>query len=226
MQSQNGYSVVSRDECKDYEIFDGFTLALRDDDCGYILAHFLRRFHKRVETLTKTDTFGYSLRRISGTDEWSNHASATAADANSTQHQQGQTGTYTPGEQADLDDLLEEYNGVLRWGGTYRSLKDEMHFEINKPYDEVHLLARALKRNGAIYLSRLEPGNRNVDVFMLKLELHKRGLYNESMTNYFGVALRNAYAEWQRSLGFTGADADGIPGATSLEALGFTVKEG
>lgn len=224
--SQNGYSVVTREECKDYEIFDGFSLPLRDDDCGYILAHFLRRYHNRVEPLGKTETFGWSARRIAGSDEWSNHASATAADANASQHKQGLTDTYTPSERADLFDLLEEYADVIRWGGTFRTTKDEMHYEINKDYEEVHLLASALRRAGSIYLNRLELGNRNVDVFMLKLKLANRGMYSGSMTNYFGVALRDAYAEWQRSLGYTGSDADGIPGRASLEQLGFTVKEG
>ncbi|HET9139042.1 peptidoglycan-binding protein [Actinophytocola sp.] len=43
---------------------------------------------------------------------------------------------------------------------------------------------------------------------------------------HYGVATLSAYAAWQRSLGFTGIDANGVPGRTSLTALGsgrFTV---
>jgi hypothetical protein len=45
----------------------------------------------------------------------------------------------------------------------------------------------------------------------------------------FGSTTVKAYAKWQRHLGYTGTDANGIPGKTSLTKLGakagFTVKE-
>jgi len=45
---------------------------------------------------------------------------------------------------------------------------------------------------------------------------------------HFGTATVEAYADWQRRCGFTGDDANGIPGFTSLEKLGrehgFDVK--
>ncbi|WP_175541313.1 N-acetylmuramoyl-L-alanine amidase [Streptomyces aidingensis] len=37
---------------------------------------------------------------------------------------------------------------------------------------------------------------------------------------HFGTATVSAYAAWQRRLGFSGSDADGIPGRTSLTRLG------
>ncbi|CUW31797.1 N-acetylmuramoyl-L-alanine amidase [Streptomyces reticuli] len=37
---------------------------------------------------------------------------------------------------------------------------------------------------------------------------------------HYGTATVQAYAKWQRHLGYTGADADGIPGRTSLTRLG------
>ena len=44
---------------------------------------------------------------------------------------------------------------------------------------------------------------------------------------HYGTTTIQAYAAWQRKLGYTGKDADGIPGKTSLERLGdkygFTV---
>ena len=36
----------------------------------------------------------------------------------------------------------------------------------------------------------------------------------------FGTATVTAYAAFQRGLGFTGADADGVPGLVSLTKLG------
>ena len=40
---------------------------------------------------------------------------------------------------------------------------------------------------------------------------------------YFGPATQDAYAAWQRRCGFTGSDADGVPGRISLQRLGFAV---
>jgi hypothetical protein len=49
------------------------------------------------------------------------------------------------------------------------------------------------------------------------------------LDGHYGTATVKAYAEWQRALGYSGADADGIPGKTSLTKLGkrygFTVVE-
>lgn len=75
-----------------------------------------------------------------------------------------------------------------------------------------------------VRLSRLQPGKRNNDVLVLKRRLKRRGFYTEdNMTNYFGSGLANAYARWQKHLGYTGADADGTPGKASLQKLGLRV---
>lgn len=226
VDSQNGYSVIAREQCTFYDnIVPGLSLPLRPDDCGYVLAHFLRRFNQSVEPLNKGDTYGHAMRMISGSDEWSNHASATAADANSVQHPQGHTGTFTVAELQALDNLLEEYDNVIRWGGTFRTTKDEMHFEIDRAYAEVHLLTRILKRDNTLVLSRLAFGNRNLDVYMVKRALKKQGFFTGELSNYYGKGFTTAYAAFQRSLGYTGDDADGTPGVASLGALGFTVRE-
>lgn len=222
--SQNGYSVITdRDDTKVHYI-EGVYVPLRDDDTGYVLADFLRRYEKKVEPLGRTETFGWNYRKIAGSDKFSNHASGTAVDANSAQHAYGREDTFTSKELKDLRDVLDIYDGVIRWGGDYRYTKDEMHFEIDKPYADVKLVARRLRRGNNIYLNRLKPGKRNFDVFLLKRRMNKKGLYNGSMTNYYGKGLRNAYAKYQESLGYTGSNADGLPGRTSLENLGFNVK--
>lgn len=58
--------------------------------------------------------------------------------------------------------------------------------------------------------------------------LRAEGLLSASLVDgHFGTATIQAYAAWQRRLKYTGADADGIPGRTSLTRLGaahgFTV---
>ncbi len=222
--SQNGYTVLDDyDSCGLYYA-DTVKFYLRPDDCGWLLNHFATRFDKKVENLNPTDCHGFSRRTISGTNEWSNHASGTAVDLNATQHKHGVEGTFTNSEESNLRELLKNYDGVLKWGGDYRSLVDEMHVEIDKPYDFVKLVAGRLRRKGVVYLDKLQPGLRNLDVYIVKRELFVRGYSVGTLNNYFSLALKTAYAEWQRALGYSGVDADGIPGPSSLEELGLTVK--
>lgn len=221
--SQNGYTTITREQCKSYTV-DDFTIPLRADDCGYVLIRFARAFDRRVEDLGRTETFGYSYREIAGSSEYSNHASGTAVDLNSAQHPYGKTGTFTASELSTIRDLLDDFDGVLRWGGDYRYTKDEMHFEINKPYADVQLLAAVLRRGNVVYLNRLQYGKRNLDTYIVKRALNKRGFFNGTMNKYFSRELIAAYAKWQESLGYTGTDADGIPGPGSLQALGLEVN--
>jgi peptidoglycan hydrolase-like protein with peptidoglycan-binding domain len=45
-------------------------------------------------------------------------------------------------------------------------------------------------------------------------------LSSGAVDGHFGTSTVSAYAAWQRSLGYTGIDANGIPGPTSLTTLG------
>jgi N-acetyl-anhydromuramyl-L-alanine amidase AmpD len=77
-----------------------------------------------------------------------------------------------------------------------------------------------------VRLSRLQPGKRNRDVLRVKRRLEKRGFYKgKPDNNYFGKGLRSAYTKWQKHLGYDGTDANGIPGRTSLQKLGFRVVD-
>lgn len=77
-----------------------------------------------------------------------------------------------------------------------------------------------------ISLAKVKPGKTNEDVRMLKRRLKKRGFFHgENDSKYFGKGMKKAYKEYQKSLGFKGADADGVPGATSLRRLGFYVLD-
>lgn len=51
--------------------------------------------------------------------------------------------------------------------------------------------------------------------------LAAQGLLSRAYVDgHFGTATRSAYATWQRSLGYSGLDATGLPGRSSLIALG------
>lgn len=72
-----------------------------------------------------------------------------------------------------------------------------------------------------IQLSYVMPGKQNGDVLIVQKALARAvGLNYSSGPGVFGPRTQAAYAKWQRSLGYTGADADGIPGRQSLAALG------
>lgn len=77
-----------------------------------------------------------------------------------------------------------------------------------------------------VSLEKLQPGKRNSDVLAVKRRLRRRGYYTaDNLSNYFGSGLQNAYARYQESLGYSGSDASGIPGRTSLQKLGFRVVD-
>lgn len=65
-------------------------------------------------------------------------------------------------------------------------------------------------------------------VRIVEAALAAEGLLDRDLADgHFGTATRSAYAKWQRRQGYSGADADGIPGRTTLSRLGrrhgFTV---
>ncbi|MFE7463114.1 N-acetylmuramoyl-L-alanine amidase [Streptomyces sp. NPDC057499] len=68
------------------------------------------------------------------------------------------------------------------------------------------------------------------DVKIVETALNKEGLLSSTYAKdgSFGTTTVAAYAAWQRKLGFSGKDADGVPGMTTLKKLGakhgFTVK--
>ncbi|MEV6837066.1 peptidoglycan DD-metalloendopeptidase family protein [Streptomyces sp. NPDC051133] len=79
-----------------------------------------------------------------------------------------------------------------------------------------------------VSLANVHPGARNDDVRIVQKALIARGHpIPEGPTGFFGDQTRAAYRAEQLAQGYRGADADGIPGYTSLSTLGrhagFTV---
>ena len=58
------------------------------------------------------------------------------------------------------------------------------------------------------------------------VEVVESALFYEGLLGYgyvdgsYGTKTISAYGSWQRKLGYTGADADGVPGLVSLRKLG------
>jgi peptidoglycan hydrolase-like protein with peptidoglycan-binding domain len=58
-------------------------------------------------------------------------------------------------------------------------------------------------------------------VIEVERALNAKGLLTAgAVDGHYGTSTISAYAAWQRSLGYTGIDANGIPGPTSLTSLG------
>jgi N-acetylmuramoyl-L-alanine amidase len=81
-----------------------------------------------------------------------------------------------------------------------------------------------------VRLKNVQPRVTHDDVSVVRKALAKEfGVpTNPDKPHYFGVATKAQYKKWQKKLGYTGTDADGIPGKESLVALGkkhgFTVR--
>ncbi len=68
--------------------------------------------------------------------------------------------------------------------------------------------------------SGLTPGAKD-SVLLVEEALADKGLLNQQYVDgHFGTSTITAYSSYQKSLGYTGLDASGLPGRTSLEKLG------
>jgi len=81
--------------------------------------------------------------------------------------------------------------------------------------------ARSKRGLVMVVVSDVQPGKRNEDVRIVQQALIKRGrAIPGGATGFFGDRTKAAYRAEQLAQGFGGPDADGIPGPTSLAALG------
>lgn len=100
-------------------------------DGGVVLIEVARRFAAEVERLTPA-CWGYSYRANTNAPRvWSNHASGTAIDLNSSRHPNGARGTFNPDQVKRIERILDDMDGVVRWGGDYSRVVDAMHFELD-----------------------------------------------------------------------------------------------
>ncbi len=111
-----------------------------------LLLGFASEFHKLVEPIDETktlDDWGYCYRKVRGSNTVvSNHSSGTAIDLNATQHPLAAVGTFNDEQVQVINRLCRKYG--LRWGGNYKSRKDEMHFEVALNAIQVETIIRGL----------------------------------------------------------------------------------
>lgn len=191
-------------------------LIVADGPAGDLLIYVAQEFNKRVEKLAGLDNGGYNLRKIAGTDVWSNHASATAIDLEWLEHPFGARGTFTKDQVAEIRKILSEVSYAVGWGGDYRgSGVDEMHFEIVETPANVAKAAAALTAPKPEVVPTTTPspkptiqtGSEGEDVKLVQRFL---GIpQSEPGYGHFGPKTETAVREYQRRQGLT---VDGVVG--------------
>jgi hypothetical protein len=147
-KSQNGWT-ASKDQAaigiKAFPI-KGTDIKIRcNESAGIILAAFAAEFHAQVEPIDagKLDDWAYCYRPVRGQDKLlSNHSSGTAIDLNASKHPLGKEHTFTGIQEVKIKELVKKYG--LRWGGSYKTRKDEMHFEIIETPEQIKLRIKKL----------------------------------------------------------------------------------
>jgi hypothetical protein len=98
-------------------------------DVAVVLRHVATQLHEHVEQLVDGWCWGYEYRaNVNDPGSLSCHASATAIDINAPDHPNGASNTYSAEDQAFIQSLLLELDGVVAWGGGW---SDDMHWEIS-----------------------------------------------------------------------------------------------
>lgn len=111
-----------------------------------LLCGFIEEFNNLIEPIDGGvfDDWSYAYRNIRGSEiVISNHASGTAIDLNSTVHPLGKVGTFDSAKVPMLRALAKKYG--LKWGGDFKSRKDEMHFEVAIPPVKVAAFIKKLE---------------------------------------------------------------------------------
>lgn len=249
--SQNGYRANNRSLIASYKV-PGGKISMRKGDVATVLSYVAKRFHSEVEPLKWPGNWGYAERKIRGGSSLSNHASGTAIDLNAPAHYLGARGTFSSTQLKAVRRILNDCDGVIRWGGDYSGRKDEMHFEINKGTSAVKSLANKIKAGkkpgpsggatsggssggGSSYGSasaKHEVGSRimrkydgGTDVYWLQRRLYKLGYdIDKAFDRLYGPTVEKAVRALQEDAGIT-VDGDAGPDTIAAAKAGKVKRE-
>lgn len=131
LRSQNGWPVLDKPETtvfsaggRDWRMAKGLPSA--------VFSRFITRYAAEVEPIVggQLDDWSWAKRLVRDSKTViSNHASGTAIDINALDHVRGVRHTFDAGQVQALDRLLRDFP-VIRWGGAFGTVVDEMHFEL------------------------------------------------------------------------------------------------
>lgn len=152
--SQNGYPVFTSSTDPGLVAIPDVAGRVRRGDVAEVFMYLIERFDREVEDVDEArgqpqDDWGYAFRPIRGQSTgYSNHSSATAVDLNATRHPIGRRGTFSAKQVNAIHNILNDLDGVIRWGGDYSGRPDEMHFEINRPLPAVAAVVKKIRSQG------------------------------------------------------------------------------
>lgn len=202
-----------------------FPGGVKAGDASVVLGYVAQQFHNRVEKLVQGWCWGYSFREIRGTStQLSNHAAAAAIDVNAPKHPLGKRGTFNAAQVREINAIVNECGGVVRWGGVY-SRPDEMHFELVGSTAQVAAVARKL-RGGigappppASSDTVLQRGSTGDKVKQLQRVLNAwYPFLHLAVDGIYGAGTEAGVKELQRRAGLV---VDGIAGRATLGKLGL-----
>lgn len=176
--SQNGWSVYDDAHFQDHAVrtvVKGVGFWSANGDVAVVMDDFTQKYNNTIESITLPvseapgyDDWSRALRAVRGqTTGYSNHASCTARDLNSTRHPRGVHNTYSAAHRAALHDLvndeLYQVNGrtVLRDGEFYgpNSTIDGMHVEIVGTPAEVKTVADRIREKDPLMADKISDSN-------------------------------------------------------------------
>jgi hypothetical protein len=111
-----------------------FPGGVKAGDVSKVLGYVFCALDERVEAAVPGWCWGWDYRpNVNNPSSLSNHASATAGDYNAPNHPNGGSRYegFTDSQVAEIRRILDEVEGVIRWGADYSGTKDAMHFEVN-----------------------------------------------------------------------------------------------
>ena len=241
--SQNGWTVIPSGTDERLVRIPRILGRVRKGDVAVIFTDLVTYFDENIEDVDQgEDDWGYAFRSIRGASTvYSNHASATAVDINATRHPLGASGTFSRKQTEKIRAMLRDrYLNKVRWGGDYRGRKDEMHFEINGSAADLRkVVAHLNKIDGRwIYSTSVrkllanakakDPRPKSNDVLRLQRLLRNAGCMSTQAIllekGKYGPRTRAAVRKAQLKAGFTGTDADGYIGLSTLKWLAERAK--
>ncbi len=157
--SQNGWPIVPDNSTGRAKLVD---LDLPGDmphhvyvlkgDVHTVFTWLVEQYHRRVEPIKPAACWGWNVRKIEGSNTWSNHSSATAVDLDAEDNPMGSGTTkksMTPAQIAECHQLEEESGGVLHWGGDF-GRNDPMHWEMRGSAAQVKVFADKIRKEEAM----------------------------------------------------------------------------
>lgn len=153
----------------------GYAGGIKGGDVATVLGYVATRLDREVEPMMtdpKTGQLGYGCwgwqyrPNVNNPNVLSNHASGTAFDYNAPKHPNGSRNTFSSKQVFVIRSILSACQGSVQWGGDYRGVVDEMHFEINTTAPRLAVVAKSLSGGSG-------GGNEDDDVALSDSDLDK-----------------------------------------------------